>query len=213
MDLHRIYEGINPDTDGESPVRHRTGIVSAVNADGTIDLDLGGTVVPGVSVLDGVSVVAGDVVQVAAWAGDLLILGRSRTIAGGAQARYYTQTASGGPTSGTTQLQLASLAIPAQGYPYMIVPSAHWTGSQTIALDRFSLRLRDVDGAGTQVGAVNVTHTVAAISMPYSIAGAEGVLVADGSAHTMYLGIQRTTGTGTITSVSTGVLAALVIPT
>jgi hypothetical protein len=73
MDYTKLIAKMSPTPDGESPVRHRTGTIDVVNADGTVDLDLGGTVVPDVSTLQRVSV--GDVVQVLAWEGDLLVLG------------------------------------------------------------------------------------------------------------------------------------------
>lgn len=75
MDFTKLQEKLIPKPDGESPVRHRTGTVDAVNANGTVDLDLGGTVVPDVSVLAGSSVTVGQVVQVLVWAGDLLVIG------------------------------------------------------------------------------------------------------------------------------------------
>jgi hypothetical protein len=73
MDLYRLNRDLTERVEGDPVTRHRTGIVDAVNADGTVDLDLGGTVVPDVSTLQRVSV--GDVVQVLAWEGDLLVLG------------------------------------------------------------------------------------------------------------------------------------------
>lgn len=82
MDTHRLLKGFNPVPDGESSLRHRTGTVSVVNSDGTVNLDLGGIVVPNVSVLNSAGVLAGDVVQVTAWAGDLLILGPVATNVG-----------------------------------------------------------------------------------------------------------------------------------
>lgn len=75
MDYSKLYEKMAPTPDGESPVRHRTGTVSAVNANGTVDLDLGTVVVPDVSVLRGAYVELGETVQVVVWAGDLLVLG------------------------------------------------------------------------------------------------------------------------------------------
>lgn len=73
MDYERTLQRLLPKADGESPVRHRTGVISAVNGDGTVDVDLGGEVIGGCSILGSTTV--GAVVQVLAWAGDLLVLG------------------------------------------------------------------------------------------------------------------------------------------
>lgn len=75
-DLTRLEQRLFPAQDGEAAVRHRSGIVNTVNMDGTVDLALGSTVVPSASVLAGAVVENGDVVQVLAWRGDLLVLGR-----------------------------------------------------------------------------------------------------------------------------------------
>lgn len=106
MDYTRTLDRLLPPDDGEPPVRHRTGTVDTVNSDGTVDVDFGGTAVADVAVLDGVYVAAGDVVQVAVWRGDLLVLGRSRT-APVRQYRAYTPTwlaASSNPSLGDGDL-------------------------------------------------------------------------------------------------------------
>lgn len=84
-DYQKIISGLVPQLDGESAVRHRSALVDAVNADGTVDLDFNGTIIASVSVLDGAVVGAGETVQVAVWAGDMLVLGAARTAPSGAR--------------------------------------------------------------------------------------------------------------------------------
>jgi hypothetical protein len=75
LDFHRLVERLVPQNDAETPIHHRTAIVVSVNSDGTLDIDLGGVTVTA-PILDGAYAEPGDVVQVGAWAGDLLVLGR-----------------------------------------------------------------------------------------------------------------------------------------
>lgn len=82
-DFYTLLSRLEPKQDGESPVRHRTGVVDAVNSDGTVDLVISGETVSDVAVLAGVSAPLGETVQVAAWRGDLLVLGAIRPSGGG----------------------------------------------------------------------------------------------------------------------------------
>lgn len=75
MDTTKILDNLLGMEDGESPIRHRTATVTAVNADSTVTV-LMGTASVIVHVLVGVVVNVGDVVQLGVWQGDLLILGR-----------------------------------------------------------------------------------------------------------------------------------------
>lgn len=77
-DWTQILARLEPNQDGEQPVRHRSAVVDAVNSNGTVDLDFDGTVIPGVSVLSGAWIDPGATVQVAVWRGDLLVLGMTR---------------------------------------------------------------------------------------------------------------------------------------
>lgn len=64
-----------PEIDGDPGVRLRTGTVSAVNLDGTVNLNLNGVVIPNVPVISGVTVMASQVVQVISFRGSLIVLG------------------------------------------------------------------------------------------------------------------------------------------
>jgi len=93
-DYQRIVERLIPKPDGESPVRHRTGEVVAVNGDGTVDLDLSGVTVPDVATIGSTAV--GQIVQVLVWAGDLLVL----SVTGGSDYALLGEVTSNG-SSGT----------------------------------------------------------------------------------------------------------------
>lgn len=102
MDYAQTLGELTPVPDGETAMRHRLGIVDTVNAGGTVDVDFDGTVVAGVAVLDGSPLNAGDVVQVAVWKGDLLVLGRTAAAAQGVVPYTPALTASvSNPTLGT----------------------------------------------------------------------------------------------------------------
>lgn len=106
-DYTKIISGLVPQLDGESAVRHRSALVDAVNANGTVDLDFNGTIIASVSVLDGAVVGAGETVQVAVWAGDMLVLGAARTAPSGARGILdYAEVTSSqlGMAAGTTDL-------------------------------------------------------------------------------------------------------------
>lgn len=128
--------------------------------------------------------------------------------------RYYTQAATGGPSSGTTQLILAELVIPDQGYDYLVIPSASWTGSNDTTSDEFALRIRDGAG-GTVLGHANNRHANATnFRMIYAITNCTPLFVTAGSAKTVALTVTRTVGTGVVTTHggTVGFLSALVIP-
>jgi len=75
MDDSAIARILFPAPDGEPPMRHRLGVVTAVNADGTLTVDVDGVSLV-VSELEGAVASVDDVVQIAAWSGDSLALGR-----------------------------------------------------------------------------------------------------------------------------------------
>src|SRR5690606_35038157 len=75
FDFLRNLNRLDPQDSGDPQIRHRTGVVDAVNNDGTVDLDLGGTVIPDVSVIGG-GLAANDVVQVLTWKSGMLVLGK-----------------------------------------------------------------------------------------------------------------------------------------
>lgn len=69
--------------DGQDVARLRTGVISAVNTNGTVDVTLSGVTVAGVSYLADAGVAVGAIVQMLSYRGSLLVLGTS---AGSTQA-------------------------------------------------------------------------------------------------------------------------------
>jgi hypothetical protein len=77
-DYTKLLEKLVPSSDGEPVLTLRTATVDTVNADGTVDLELGsGVIVPNVPCLDNVTTAAGLVVQVLSARGSLLVIGGS----------------------------------------------------------------------------------------------------------------------------------------
>lgn len=147
MDLTRLQQRLQPKPDGESAVRHRTGIVDTVNPDGTVDLDLGGIVVPDVSVLDGAFLAIGDVVQVVAWAGDLLVLGREASAPGGGPLGLLgavTKTASHTGITGTVDITgLTATVDVADNSRFIRVAVTVNSLTSTVATDRSNISIRE----------------------------------------------------------------------
>lgn len=77
IDFSKLLDKLLPPPDGEDMARVRTGIVDAVNTDGTVDVGISGLVVPDVPRLAGAPMVAGTVVNILVWRGGLLVLGPS----------------------------------------------------------------------------------------------------------------------------------------
>lgn len=78
-DMTRLINRLAPPPDGESPVRHRSGVVDTVNGDGTVDVLVSGQLVESVAVLAGATAGTGDTVHLLVWDGDLLVLGARAT--------------------------------------------------------------------------------------------------------------------------------------
>lgn len=74
--LLSILQKLVPQKDGEPYTTMRTAEVLADNGDGTQDIELSGVTVPNVPMLAGAVAAVSDIVQVVAWKGALLILGK-----------------------------------------------------------------------------------------------------------------------------------------
>lgn len=77
IDYTKLLKKLSPDRDGEPHLHLRTAVVSAVNANGTVDILMSGVTVPGVPRLADAVVQVGATVQVLAARGSLLVLGQS----------------------------------------------------------------------------------------------------------------------------------------
>lgn len=98
-DYTKLLSKIIPARDGADVLTMRTGVVNAINSDGTADVVISGVVVPAVPRLAEASVAVGSVVQMIAYRGSLLIIGRSanggQSLALGLWARGQNTASSG----------------------------------------------------------------------------------------------------------------------
>lgn len=108
--LSKIKKKLLPAIDGTDVLRLRTGVVSAVNSDGTCDVVISGATVAAVPRLMEASVAVSTVVQMLSYRGSLLIIGRS---ASGGQSAGLGLWARGQATSntGTITTSLTSLSL------------------------------------------------------------------------------------------------------
>lgn len=75
IDYSKLLDKLLPPSDGEDMTRLRTGLVDAVNSDGTVNVGISGLVVPNVPRLAGAPMVAGTIVNILVWRGGLLVIG------------------------------------------------------------------------------------------------------------------------------------------
>lgn len=74
IDYTKLLAKLSPEPGGEDVLRLRTGVISAVNSDGTVDVAISGVVVPHVPRLAGTILSAASNVQVLSYRGSLLVL-------------------------------------------------------------------------------------------------------------------------------------------
>lgn len=110
----------------------------------------------------------------------------------------------GGPTSGTSELVIATLNIPSQTYAYVLECAAFWTAHNSVDLDYFDFRIRvdTVEKGITTMRHVGGTN----IRFGYSIPTTEAVSIAAATACTVTATIQRASGTGILTEHHAGFL-------
>lgn len=194
MDITRIINDLLPAPDGESPLRHRTGTITVVNSDGTVDLDLGGQTVEDVQVLVGSQVAVGDVVQVAAWSGDLLVLGRvavsdTEIIRPGLLLNVQTNTAANTISTTETVEETATVTIPTYWDGYFLEAMATFDSLESgtlTAIRTMTFRLRRTNLAGAvlqltepSIGTVQPnrqTHALLGYSQSQTGTGAQSVV-------------------------------------
>lgn len=146
VDYTRLLQKLDPQVDGEDVVRLRKGVVDAVNADGTVDLELSEEVIPGVFVLESAVVSAGQVVQVLSSRGSLLVLGGVASTDG----PYWvgaTSASSNFTTSDATVFQIDDVVFRA-GRAYRIEFYGGWndaSGAPTL----FNPKIKKTNASGT----------------------------------------------------------------
>ena len=73
----RALSKIVPVADGEDTVRWRTGIVDAINMDGTLNVAISMVIVPNIPVIAGADVQVGDKVHIVVYLGALIAIGKT----------------------------------------------------------------------------------------------------------------------------------------
>lgn len=130
--------------------------------------------------------------------------------------RVYQEPISGGPTSGTTELVVATLVVPEQPIDTIQVPSATVSLSATTAGEQFSARIRETNTSGTVLGQQrDATASVSGGGVVASMTIADGLArsVPAGTAATYVCTIARITGSGTASVlVSPNTMSVLVLP-
>lgn len=115
IDYTKLLAKLQPDPGGEDILRLRTGVVSAFNGNGTVDLLLSGVTVEDVPyLLTGGAIGVGAVVQVISYRGALLVLGPSGSTNQPA-ATLYDEVTSDQTTTSATGVAYMSVELPAAG--------------------------------------------------------------------------------------------------
>lgn len=108
IDYTKLLKKITPDRDGEPHLHLRTAVVSAVNANGTVDILMSGVTIPGVPRLAEATVQVGGTVQILAARGSLLVIGQAMSAGRSAGAGLWTRVQSNS-SSGSVGTSLATV--------------------------------------------------------------------------------------------------------
>lgn len=155
LDYTSLLKKLTPDRDGEPHTHLRTGVVAAINSDGTLDITMSsGVLVPDVPKLDGVNPAVGAVVQMISFRGVLLVIGG---VLGGVSATTGNVTQFGGSNPTTTSTTYTSLSggdilgvafvAPASGAVEVVVQG--WLSLSSTTLQRRALMAPQVRLGGT----------------------------------------------------------------
>lgn len=131
---------------------------------------------------------------------------------------YQSGAIQGGPTSGTTELVVETLVVPAQPIDTIQLPSAMFSAIPDTAGadDRWLARIKDTNTAGTEraavfadrIGGPASTQVRFMFPLPIGIARA----VPANTAATYVVTVNRSSGDGTLTSIILGRAQVLVLP-
>lgn len=109
--LTKLKKKLIPEPDGEDVLRLRSGVVSAINSDGTCDVVISGVTVPKVPRLQGAIFAVGSKVQMITYRGSMLALGR--VAAAGEGALLTRKSSSQNLNASSTTLQnVTGLSVP-----------------------------------------------------------------------------------------------------
>lgn len=154
IDYTRLLSKLNPEPGGEDVLRLRTGVIDAINSDGTVDVGISGLVVPDVHRLDGLVVLVGQYVQVLTYRGGALVLGGEAVAPGlgGGQPIAYN-SADTDSVAGGSGAEIVILTVTAQvvtGRTYRVWAEFHATPSSAGVAG--SVRIREGGNlAGTEL--------------------------------------------------------------
>lgn len=200
IDYTALVRKLTPERDGEPHTHLRTGVVDAVNSDGTLDIEMsGGIIVPDVPKLAGAYAPVNAVVQMISFRGSLLVIGAIADTSGG-QSSGRINTAirtSTSSTATTTEIQIDSVtAALVTGRTYKVVWDLPVTTS--VATDVHFLRIREDNTTGTQLNVRRYKGPGTEQSYPYRM---EAEYTAVATANKTFSGTSiRNTGTGSVIS-------------
>jgi len=143
IDYTKLLKKLTPDEDGEDTLRLRVGTVSAVNANGTLNITMSsGVIVPNVPKLATAYATVNTVVQMISQRGSLLVIGA--VASGGANGPMVkTGSASGGPSAATSWTLDVNYGVTFPALPNVHVNLNNGAGAT----------------AGWNVRAINITTT------------------------------------------------------
>ena len=160
MDYTALLKKLTPDQDGEPHTRLRTGVVDAVNANGTLDILMsGGIIVPGVPKLATAYAPPGATVQMISSRGSLLVIGAVGSNAS-MGAMVKTGSVLGGPDDSTTYTIAVSFGVTFPGLPSVHANMNNGSGNTS----QFNLRVINISTTGCTIfgyrASTNVTFSV-----------------------------------------------------
>lgn len=121
IDYTKLLEKLSPKSDGEDTLRLRTGTVTTVNADGTLDITMSdGGLLPNVNKLATAYAPAGAVVQMIVFRGAMLVIGAVGSNASNGPM-VKTGKVTGGPSASTAWVGGAVVF----GVTFPAVPNVH----------------------------------------------------------------------------------------
>lgn len=183
INLSKIKKKLNPEPDGQGLLRLQAATVSAIAADGTVDLNLNGATVTDVPCLDSARFVVGQSVQVLSYRGSLLVIGGS-----GKPTSQPVQT-EGTTTNGTTTSTGFTNSLTTtgtHGVAFIAPPSGRvWVLGRTLAGNSNAGAFCHVDveiRAGSTVGSGSVWRAASnstASAFQSDSANQQGSLTAD----------------------------------
>lgn len=200
LDYTSLLKKLTPDRDGEPHTHLRTGVVAAINSDGTLDITMSsGVLVPDVPKLAGAYAPVGAAVQMISFRGVLLVIGATsdNTSSGPMYRANTTIRTSVSSSVTTTETTIDSVTAPlVSGRTYRVTWDLPLTVS--VATDTHFVRIRENNSTGTQLNVRRYMGPATTQSFPFRI---EAEYTAVATANKTFVGtFIRSAGTGSLTS-------------